>query len=114
MVDSFALLFKEVFVNGFTINEFDEFNLDRAQVEVGSFPPVASNIPIVSSFRKIHVPNFKRSETERLFVIPYSFINILNYDSYLTKFGWLDDLVFFLRFLIAHNLHPCGSWVRSG
>ncbi len=38
VVESFPLFFKEVFLNGFSVNEFDEFNFDRSQVKKARFP----------------------------------------------------------------------------
>lgn len=93
-------------MNGLPIFEFDELDLDGAQVEKGSPPPVAGRFSVISRIRVIHLSNFKRSEAERLFIVLDRVLDALDNDPNLTKAGGLKNFILSFRFLFVHHILP--------
>ena len=95
MVDPFAFLSEKRFMNRLPVHEFDEFDLNRAQVKKGPFASIPACFPIVTRRWVFDLPDFKRPHPEFFPVILQGFIDALDNNPYLAKLRGVKN--FFLR-----------------
>ncbi len=51
MMNALSLLFQKRFVNRFPVDQFDQLNFNRAQMEKGSLASVSGNFPKITGGR---------------------------------------------------------------
>jgi hypothetical protein len=64
MVQSLAFFPEEIFVNGLSVNQLDELDLNRPQEKESSLSPVAGNLAIISGSGVVHVSYLEGAEAE--------------------------------------------------
>ena len=61
MMEPLSFFLQEIFVDRFAVNEFDQFESDRTDIEKGTFPAISRRFAVIRCIGIVYVPIFDRA-----------------------------------------------------